>query len=252
MQARTLHAGPQQLTVQAGATATAGSTKTRNPTREAPRPQPGLLEGPKGTRRTIALARPEGTTLRLHRPSVDGVQNLVRKIDRVLDSTTDQTRIVESVARELKKLVARPDAIDDALIRTDPTRYTRTLLYRDPQKRYVVLLLAWSPHQASPVHDHECWGAVGIARGKLAETRYDRAPEGHLVAQETAIERRGDVTTVNPPETDLHRMRNPTDEVTVTIHVYGRDMTEANVYDENTGAATRKEIHIDFFGPLAG
>jgi predicted metal-dependent enzyme (double-stranded beta helix superfamily) len=210
-----------------------------------------MLEGPGGTRRTIALARPDGATLRLHRPAVDGVQNLVRKIDLVLETTTDQTQIVDAIAREMKKLVARPDAIDDALIRTDPSRYTRTLLYRDPQKRYVVLLLAWSPHQASPIHDHACWGAVGIARGKLAETRYDRAPNGRLVPQETAIERRGDVTTVNPPETDLHRMSNPTNGVTATIHVYGRDMTEANVYDEATGAATSKDIHIDFFGPLA-
>jgi predicted metal-dependent enzyme (double-stranded beta helix superfamily) len=171
---------------------------------------------------------------------------LVRGIERVLARNQTNQSILTGVAGQLRKLVSKKGAIDPSLIRTDPNRYTRTRLYRDPAGRFVVLLLAWSPHQASPIHDHECWGAVGVAQGVLAETSYVKLEQGGLVPRGRKLSRRGDVSTVSPPDRDIHRMENPSDAVTLTVHVYGRDMTSANVYDEKTGTISRPPILIDF------
>ena len=158
--------------------------------------------------------------------------------------------LVDAVAGELQKLLDDPHAIDPALIRTGDERYSRTLLYRDPRQRFIVALLTWKPGQQSPIHDHECWGTVGVYRGALTEVRYDRDGRA-LTAGPAETFDNGAISKMKPPEPDLHTMGNQTDDLTVTVHVYGRDMRDANVYDPETGAPERKAISFDYFGPLA-
>jgi predicted metal-dependent enzyme (double-stranded beta helix superfamily) len=209
------------------------------------RPPRRLIEGPGGKRTLGRLGRPEGATLRLHRPAVQyGVAELIAGVDRAIRDKP-RSEIVAAVTSAVKKLLASPDAIDDSLILEKAERYSRTLLYRDPQRRFTVLLLTWRPGQASPIHDHDCWGVVGVVRGAISEVEYDRRDGKLIKSSRKEVARRGQVTSVNPPDSDVHRMANETRGLTVTIHVYGRDMTEANVYDEETGAARRVEMVFD-------
>jgi predicted metal-dependent enzyme (double-stranded beta helix superfamily) len=194
--------------------------------------------------RAAGFARPEGTALRLFRPHLSyGVTDLIEGVDRAIRETP-KSRVVDAVSRELAKLLDNPQAIDDSLILEREDRYSRTLLHSDPEGRFTILLLAWRPGQASPIHDHDCWGAVGVYRGAISETSYALA-DGELRRGTTKTARKGQVTAVNPPESDLHKMENRHRGMTVTIHVYGRDMKEANVYDAGTGAAKRSAMVFD-------
>jgi predicted metal-dependent enzyme (double-stranded beta helix superfamily) len=40
--------------------------------------------------------------------------------------------------------------------------YARHLLHRDRNNRFVVLALVWRPGQGTPIHDHSCWGVMGV------------------------------------------------------------------------------------------
>jgi predicted metal-dependent enzyme (double-stranded beta helix superfamily) len=237
-------------TTSAGVKQSAGATTDTAGTREHDAKRTAkLIDGPGGQRKLGTLSRPEGTALSLYRPEVArfGVRELVNGIEHAFDAHAgDQQEMLDAVSKQLAKMLADPKAIDDSLIRTSAERYTRTLLHRDPQQRFIVLLLAWAPGQKSPIHDHECWGAVGVYKGVLAETQYEKNAQGMLEGGATQLAKRGTLTTVNPPDTDLHTMSNPSKGVTVTVHVYGRDMTEANVYDAQTGQATRKQIAVDY------
>ena len=51
-------------------------------------------------------------------------------------------------------------------------KYTRNLISTD-NELYTLLLLCWSPGQASPIHDHPCDGCwMRVVHGQVCESRY--------------------------------------------------------------------------------
>ena len=52
--------------------------------------------------------------------------------------------------------------------------YARHLLHKDQHNRFVVLALVWNPGQGTPIHDHACWGLMGILENSLREVDYER------------------------------------------------------------------------------
>ena len=48
--------------------------------------------------------------------------------------------------------------------------YARRLIHADPDGRFCVLSLVWIPGQASPVHAHRAWCALGVHCGELEES----------------------------------------------------------------------------------
>jgi predicted metal-dependent enzyme (double-stranded beta helix superfamily) len=93
------------------------------------------------------------------------------------------------------------------------------------------------------VHDHGCWGVVGVYRGEETETGYrvlagDRE-SGPLALERgtTRVMRRGDVATVLPHQ-DVHQVSNRGAETAISIHVYGSDIgsQRRHTIDPGTGA----------------
>lgn len=92
----------------------------------------------------------------------------------------------------------------------------------------VVQLFLWPPHVETAIHDHACWGAIRVAAGRLTERRYARLDDG---AQPTTARLRqrwartwrpqDGVTTLLPYEGGIHRISNPTDQVAISVHIYG-------------------------------
>jgi len=99
------------------------------------------------------------------------------------------------------------------------------------------------PGQGTPVHDHAVWGMYGVLEGATEDTRYarieDQVRPGIVPLQmvERRLVRRGEVMISYPPDQDIHRVFNPTDHLTVEIHVYGADLStlRRHVYDPETG-----------------
>jgi hypothetical protein len=70
--------------------------------------------------------------------------------------------------------------------RSDPAHYARNLVYAAPDASLSLYALVWSPGQWTPVHDHCCWGVVGVLEGVLEERSYVRTSRleggrGHVV-----------------------------------------------------------------------
>jgi predicted metal-dependent enzyme (double-stranded beta helix superfamily) len=105
----------------------------------------------------------------------------------------------------------------------------------------VVLAMLWKPKSASPVHDHASWATMGTFESAIEVTNYDRVDDGadpgraDLKVREVLDASVGQVEVVLPPKVDIHRMANPTDKVTITIHTYGREVEACNVYDLKSG-----------------
>lgn len=133
--------------------------------------------------------------------------------------------------------------------------YARYLLHRDRMNRFVVLSLVWLPGQATPIHDHSAWGVMGILENELEEVGYERLDDGaqpHYAELREAQGRMvgaGSVSYVLPPYEEIHRIGNPTKKPSVSLHLYGRDLDEVNVFDMLTHKVS--PMRIKYYNPVS-
>lgn len=164
----------------------------------------------------------------------------VHDVEALLDRRPSMPVSVREVSELTRRLVATPDWLAEEHRQALDDRYARYLLHRDPANRFVVLSLVWLPGQSTPIHDHSCWGVMGLIEGQLEEVHYDRLDDGSRPEYAELVEAGGhavapgSVSYVLPPYREIHRIGNPTDGRAISIHVYGRDLDEVNVFDPVT------------------
>lgn len=105
--------------------------------------------------------------------------------------------------------------------------YARKLLYTHPQGLFSVLALRWMPGACTPVHGHNAWGCVGVVDGEIGCETYKTDCDCKTV-ESTGIIRagKGAVASVDPNPCGIHRLFNPTDRISHTLHIYGMDLSE--------------------------
>ena len=168
---------------------------------------------------------------------------LTELIDRLNAAVEEPTpdAITRSVKADLEQLLGHGSLTLPALFKAPrPDCYARRLLYQDPQNRYTAVVMTWGPGQGTPVHDHGgLWCVEGVVEGQMQVTQYD-------------VRRQGDSFAVTPlgapiaagvgsagrliPPTDFHVLANAsTDVPSITLHVYGGDLTGCRIFtpDEN-------------------
>jgi 3-mercaptopropionate dioxygenase len=149
---------------------------------------------------------------------------LVRFIADVHD-TLGQPTAHEAVGTALARLVAHDDWLPPAYAQPHPDHYQQYLLHADPAGRFSVVSFVWGPGQATPVHDHGVWGAVGVLRGaehSQAYTADGTTPPRALGPPHTLLP--GAVERVGPELGDIHKVSNAHPGVSVSIHIYGTNI----------------------------
>ena len=114
------------------------------------------------------------------------------------------------------------DCLPDTVLRGCATSYTRHVLASDPAGRFAAAALIWRPGQSTPVHGHHTWCGYRIMRGVLTEERFEwREAQAH--AWRTGLQHRaaGAASFVGAGYEGIHRLVNYTDEVAISLHVYG-------------------------------
>lgn len=147
----------------------------------------------------------------------------IRRVTELCESAADE-RLPVRVGRELRRLVSRDGWLAGRCCEPGDDAYRRHVLYADPLGRFTVLSVVWRPGQATPVHGHTAWGAVGVYRGNPAVANYRLVREGTAELACEAVCRPGDVTCVQPGIDYPHRVYNAGDDIAITIHTYGRDL----------------------------
>lgn len=191
------------------------------------------------------------------RPSSEGygLDQFVRDVEAILDRRPSVPVTIKEVSSLVGQLV-RDGAWLPAQFRTPiADRYARYMLHRDRTNRFVVLSLVWLPGQATPIHDHRAWGVMGIVENALEEVAYERLDDGSREGYAELRETRGrmvgagSVSYVLPPYEEVHRIANPTDKPSLSVHVYGRDLDEVNVFDLTTRKVS--PMRIKYYGPVS-
>lgn len=130
-------------------------------------------------------------------------------------------RMAREIQAALRDATAEPDWLPLERRRANHERYARHLLYGDPGGRFSILVLVWDPGQASPIHSHNTWCAVGIYQGTLMETFYrDRGPGRPPMLTGTARRGAGSLS-FERALSSIHRLANDSGTTAISLHVYG-------------------------------
>lgn len=158
---------------------------------------------------------------------------------------------VASIAPRMMRLLAAGDSfLSDDHLRDDPRQMARNLVYASDDDSLSLYVLVWRPGQWTPVHDHGSWGVVGVLRGLLEERNYIRM--NPLQEGDDNIDLRpggivlmspGTVTTFVPNPDHIHETGASADGIgAVSLHLYGRNMNNYNVYDLWRRNRTRVDV----------
>ena len=175
----------------------------------------------------------------------------VAKCESVIAGIEGAADRVTTIAPLMQSLAVRADNFLSAEhLRSEPEHYARNAIHIAPGGDLSLFALVWLPGQWTPVHDHGCWGVVGIVRGVLEERSYMSA-SGDITADSDIRLKRGGVILLNPgsvsnfvPNPDhIHMSGVPEEhETCVSLHLYGRNMNSFHIYDPAAG--TRRMVDV--------
>jgi predicted metal-dependent enzyme (double-stranded beta helix superfamily) len=162
---------------------------------------------------------------------------LARKLDQAVQAVNDAERC-QRVKEVVSAHVGRGACpLDSSLLIPASGQYGRRLLYKDPAGVYSVVLMIWGTEQSTPLHDHSgMWCVECVCEGSITVNNYKRLPshcgdpnlcDFELV--ETIRAGVGDAGALIPPF-DYHTIHNHGPTTSATIHVYGGEITECNVF----------------------
>ncbi len=163
-------------------------------------------------------------------------------VELSLKLAQSEADIVKRVSDSLALLLGKRDRewLPDKFLRPGSGKYSQYPLYIAPAGTFCVTALAFKPGASTGVHNHRVWGVVGVYRGIEDQTFYKKVPEGGLRCAGGMICEPGDCSYLLPPEEEIHDVKNPTGDCSVSIHVYGADIARVprQAYCLETGATT--------------
>jgi len=129
------------------------------------------------------------------------------------------------VARLLPDLLRQPDLLTPAQRSMPCDGYGRNPVFICPRDKFSVLAMVWPAGVSTPIHDHRDWCTLGVYEGMIEETSYSpaaTAPDcATAVPGRTVCHRPGAIAHLPIDAPNIHSIRNPTDRVAISIHVYG-------------------------------
>jgi 3-mercaptopropionate dioxygenase len=164
-----------------------------------------------------------------------GLNELVERLDRAVTAGSVEA-VTARIKADLEDVLRRSAlTLPDRFRVARPDCYARRLLHQDPQERYTAVVMTWGPGQGTPVHDHGgLWCVEGVVEGQMAVTQYNVVADGDayrvspIGAPLTAGV--GTAGRLIPP-TDYHVLANASpDSVSITLHVYGGDLSGCRIF----------------------
>ena len=152
------------------------------------------------------------------------LERFCRSVGGVIDGTS-LSEVPAKIADILPELIAQPGLLSDVQRQAPVDSYGRNRVFICPQDKFSVLAMVWPAGVTTPIHDHRDWCTLGVYEGVIEETYFDPASDDldctTAVATKTVSHRPGAIAHLPVDAPNIHCIHNPTDEVAISIHVYG-------------------------------
>lgn len=154
---------------------------------------------------------------------VTRIQEVVAKgeVDQVALEQIQET--VREFIPDLQKEVCGQD--------WEPGRY---MLYKDPKHGFVIMMLVWGKGDKTPIHAHGTWGVEAVIKNQVRITTYTYCNQ-NPVETGSEVLNAGALAFVMPPDHDVHVVAQSGDLPAMTIHIYGKELTENIVFSPGLG-----------------
>jgi len=170
--------------------------------------------------------------------ALDALEELIDATAKTVARGADEAVTTVAVADHLRRALER--GVDLPAEYTLPRQDTYALypLHIAADERFSIAVAVWGVGQVTPIHDHGCWGVVGVVSGTEHEQRYALV-EG--AAPQLLGERDLGPTSVVvccTSDQDVHVVSCKGQEKVVALHVYGADIGRQvrHAFDPTTGA----------------
>jgi 3-mercaptopropionate dioxygenase len=168
-------------------------------------------------------------------PMCHGLTDLIERLDAAV-SLRDVEAVTGRVKAELSDMLSRSALeLPPTFWRTRSESYARRLLHQNPDLGYTAVVMTWAPGQCTPLHDHGgLWCVEGVVDGMMEVTQFDLMGESDGVYRFAERGRLrasvGSAGSLIPP-VDYHVLGNAlSDRPSLTLHVYGGDLTHCHVF----------------------
>lgn len=148
---------------------------------------------------------------------------------------------VEEIAHRVKNILQealRCDGLSlpDSFRVPRPDTYARRLLHRDPAGRYTAVVMTWGPGQKTALHDHAgIWCVECVIDGEMEVRQYDLLEtqgDTFRFAPQSCVEAGPGSAGCLIPPFEYHTLANRRSAASsVTLHVYGGEMTRCHVFE---------------------
>jgi 3-mercaptopropionate dioxygenase len=178
-----------------------------------------------------------------------GIAELIQQ-DRAVE-LGDVHRTTAAIKRSLSDLIrAGRIRLPERFFEPLPDTYARRLLHRDDARGYNAIVMTWGPGQGTALHDHGgIWCVEGVVAGEMSVVQYEVSGTSDPSGPEATVRfaPRGRVHALAGasgaliPPFEYHTLANAlSDQVSVTLHVYGGEMSSCHIFEPLPGGAFRR------------
>jgi predicted metal-dependent enzyme (double-stranded beta helix superfamily) len=166
--------------------------------------------------------------------------------DEMMQLSDEKDRI-QYVQQELPALLSKRDIFVEMLgnivggkpypdIRQAQLFEDEILLYLNTRPMFSIRMFIYEPGVYTPIHDHNSWGVIGAALGKIGVINYVREDDGSKPGY--ARLRRSETIALEGSQTDLalplnqgiHQTGNPDNRTSIMVSVYGRPIRQIYIH----------------------
>ena len=181
----------------------------------------------------------------------DGLDALLARIDAAVQ-LQDTDAITQRIKQDLQDAIrARSVTLPERFLRVRPEGYARRLLHRNDDLGYTAVVMTWGPGQGTPLHDHAgIWCVEGVLSGQMDVTQFDLVEESgdayRFEAKGCVHASVGSAGCLIPPF-EYHILANALETPSITLHVYGGEMTTCHVFEPaENGRYVRRERPLSY------
>jgi predicted metal-dependent enzyme (double-stranded beta helix superfamily) len=153
-------------------------------------------------------------------PHSDELTGLVNGVRAAVTVHADWAVTAQLVAEELRAHLPGPDVLTAEQQLGSPDDCVGHTLYVEPDGSFSIAALVCRTGQITRIHDHVTWCVLGVIRGVEREELFD----ADLNLASRNDHHVGYVSGFGPPG-DIHRVHNAGETTTISIHIYGTDIT---------------------------
>lgn len=159
------------------------------------------------------------------KPNFARLRDFLRDIGGIIGRKPRESLLLDEAEPLLAELVSHDDWLPESCAQPGAESYRQYLLHCDSQERFSLVSFVWGAGQSTPIHDHRTWGLIGMLRGSEISESWTRATDGSLVSAGPSHRLRpGDTDRVSLRLGDIHRVASISNDVAISIHLYGANI----------------------------